>query len=112
MKRYIHIEDVRNEILKTEDFIISFEEEIENSRRRIVCLNALLDYLEEDGLCPFASKELLNNNLKLQEYTMPLVAKQKIQERQMFNNYNKDNEELDINVARCMNVICSFFIIC
>ncbi len=95
--KYIHIEDISKEIEKECEFLETFEKEIEHSKKRIKYLSCLENYLFEDGLCPFTKKELLENDIKLQDYVMPLLVKEEIILRQKivrfkeFKRISKDN---------------------
>ncbi len=96
--KYIHIEDVRKAIYKDLDFIGSFEKEIEHLRKRVSYLSCLEDYLYDDGLCPFSKKELLENDIELQHYVMPLLARKSIIDRDTIfkykNCFNNESKEI------------------
>lgn len=83
-KRYIHFTDVEKEIESAYSYISSVEEDMLKEKKRVELLEVLADYLANDGLCPFAKKDLLSNDMKLQEYVTPILCKKEIMERQQY----------------------------
>lgn len=83
--KYVTLEDIDNEIEESykliDDFhfdIKLYKRNIEKEEKRITYLDALSNYLKNDGLCPFTKRQILDNDLTLQTYVMPLIIKQDI----------------------------------
>ena len=76
-KKYIDVVDVDKAISNSYGMIDTFKKGIFKEKKRIEYLQALLFYLEHHGICPFTSKELLKDDIKLQNYVMPILASMK-----------------------------------
>lgn len=80
--RYIDLDEIEYEIRKEYKNINKLENEVEHKKKRIKCLQCLLEYLYEHSLeCPFSRKELLKNDIKLQYYVAPLLSIKELGDR-------------------------------
>lgn len=111
--KYVTIEDLDKEISKSYQFISDYkidiamyERNIKKEEQRIVCLNAVMRYLEREGLCPFTKKQILNDDATLQDYAMPLVIREDIVKRQyeIKNDNIKDKSKYKIYEVSVSNI--------
>lgn len=99
--KYINIDDIDKEISKSYDLITTLEHEIVREKKRIEYLQALLFYLEHNGICPFTRRELLENDLKLQDYVLPILACINMSERFTYYCGNDKWEKLKVKIKNC-----------
>lgn len=111
--KYVSIEDLDKEISKSYYLIDNFkknidiyERNIKKEEQRIVYLNAVMRYLQRDGLCHFTKKQILNDDATLQDYAMPLVVREDIVKRQyeIKNNMVKDKSKYKIYQVSVSNI--------
>lgn len=101
-KKYVDIEDIDKEISKSYGMINALKKEIERETRRIELLKALLFYLSRHGICPFTSKELLKNDIKLQEYVMPVLIRINKKDRLIHDCYDDKWDKLKSKLESCV----------
>lgn len=94
--KYINIDDIDKEISKSYDLITTLEHKIVREKKRIEYLRALYFYIDHNGICPFTKRELLENDLKLQDYVLPILARINISERYDIGEMFKENAKLII----------------
>lgn len=78
----VHHLDVCKEICKTDSYIKTLEEELRILYIKVDYLKAISDYLKQDSISPFISKDIITNDRKLQEFAMPLLVKDTIYKKQ------------------------------
>ncbi len=101
--KYIDIEDIDKAISNSCGIIYALEAKIAKEKKRMEYLQALLFYLEHNGICPFTSKELLNNDIKLQVYVMPILARMTKSQKYKDNNADSKWDKLKLKLNNCMD---------
>lgn len=112
-KKYITIDDLDKEVSKSyyliDDLkkdIAMYERDIKKEEQKVIYLNAVIEYLENNGLCPFTKKQILKDDVSLQDYAMPLVVKQDIIKIQcdIENNIVRDKNKCKVYQVSVSNL--------
>lgn len=92
-RKLAHWTDVEREVKYQQDFIEFMQNNLIKKKKRLEYLLILEDYMLNDGITDFISKDIVYNDVLLQEFVMPL-AETKFKRRKCTINYGVNRNDI------------------
>lgn len=92
-RKLAHLVDVEKEIEKSQSFINWLQDDFVKEKRKLEYLFILKDYMLNDGFTDFIRKDILLDDVLLQEFVMPL-AETKFKRKKCTINYGVNRNDI------------------
>ena len=92
-KKLVHWTDVEKEVKNQQNFIEFMQDNLIREKKKLEYLLILEDYMLNDGITDFIRKDILFNDVLLEEFVMPLVET-KFTRRKCTINYGVNSNDI------------------
>lgn len=75
--KYISLSELSDVIDADLEYVDNLYKDIDHTKKRISYLELVRDYLIENDFCPIVRKEIIDSDILLQEFVLPLLSQKK-----------------------------------
>lgn len=109
--KYISLNELSDVIDSDLEYVDNLYKDIDHTKKRISYLELLRVYLIENDFCPIVRKEVIDSDILLQEFVMPILLKNNSKSYAFIGSVNSKDygvefDTIDILLHDFVNYVC------